>query len=352
MAAKKGVILTEADLNALKTWMGKVDRFIKRQGQQPRADEIDKFQTNPEVYVARTPVAGIAALTEETGTGIEDTPGSAICNIYKLSEGSGRLVPLGYYIQVHNLSQVAFGGNRWVLVKQDALGVWWVEAPFPAPDVTETGTGTGLHGPVPPCGSAQFYFYRTFCEVDASSPTGATLNEYEYRVTVSYLPSGCLTQTIGAATFVRSIACCDLSCVSTSITGTTGTGTGTSAGGTVLTPCCSTGLPRTMYLSTGSLGNVTLVYDAASDKWLGVTDGSAVAPTAGAGRKVRFYCNTAGTQTPPCDGFILQYENPIGSGFYATCPCSLVDPELGGCVCGCPPSTVIYVTTFCGKVTT
>lgn len=342
-ASKKAVVLTQSDIDHLKSWMAKVDRFIKRQGQTPRADEIDKFQTTPEIYVARTPVAGIAALTEETGTGIEDTPGSALCNVYKLSEGSGRLVPLGYYEQVHNLNQTSIGGNRWVIIKQDALGVWWVEAPFPAPEHTETGTGTGLDQPHAPCGGATFNTHRVYCELDAA--TGLYfLNEYRVSITLYWDSNGCLRQTTGAENFVRTVSCCDVSCVDTSVTGTTGTGTGTTAssGGSIVTSCCPDGLPAVLYLSGGSLGSVTLTYSVIEDKWLGTTNAGA---SEGAGKAVRFYCSGSGP-----NAFTVDRETAAGNNTFLACTCINGEDSCEGSCTG----PVVYPTlgaALCGTVT-
>lgn len=109
----------------------------------PVGRELEDLQDDaPEVYVARTPVGGIDGLQEETGTGINDRPGYATCNIYRIL--SINSIPTLFPIpsltkRVYNLSHDRIGGNRWVMVTRDKLGSWYTTM---FPEDTDTGTGT------------------------------------------------------------------------------------------------------------------------------------------------------------------------------------------------------------------
>lgn len=108
----------------------------------------------PEVYVARTPTAGIPALVAEVGTGVNDEPGYADCVIYQLI--SGLLQATSGTKRIYNLgAEVA--GDAWIFVIRDKWGKWWVlegeteerelveSVCFVSSDSTSaTGTGTGL----------------------------------------------------------------------------------------------------------------------------------------------------------------------------------------------------------------
>jgi hypothetical protein len=107
-----------------------VQRLLQRARQgdydNPRMppDTNPTLQRSPEVYIARpTEDTGIPALTEEAGTGIGDTPGSAECDIYRINL-AGDLEPVGDYSQtVFNLSVVPIP-QQWIIVERDKYGAW------------------------------------------------------------------------------------------------------------------------------------------------------------------------------------------------------------------------------------
>lgn len=105
-------------------------------GKSRHEETQDNFA--PEVYVARTPAGGIAALNAH-GTGTtDDVPGSAECNIYRVlsggesGTGSAEIVSATYGTKVvYNLSGSSVAGASWIVVVRDKYGTWFV------------GTGTG-----------------------------------------------------------------------------------------------------------------------------------------------------------------------------------------------------------------
>lgn len=109
-----------------------IAEFRGRKGnstRRPNNEYWDEHQA-PEVYVARTPSGGIPKLTEETGAGIVDTPGSATCAIYEIQ--SGGIQPIqGLNALVHNLTADAIEGDTWVVISRTKDGTWVVVAPAP-----------------------------------------------------------------------------------------------------------------------------------------------------------------------------------------------------------------------------
>lgn len=90
----------------------------------------------PETYLARTPTSGIPAMS-----GI--TPGSAVCNVYRLLPVVGTLQKIdGLTFPVYNFSDVTITGSVFVLITREKFGVWAVAQQF-EDSVPGTGTGTG-----------------------------------------------------------------------------------------------------------------------------------------------------------------------------------------------------------------
>jgi len=293
----------------------------------------DEYHTPSDVHVARTPNSGILALREETGTGIADSPGSAVCDIYRVVGGVINRTP-AFSKTVYNINQDPIGGNRWILIHRDKYGKWFGGTPFPAPSADETGTGTGLGDPdtTPPCGTVTVVTYRYRCEL-------GLLNEYRITTTISHDANGCLTKTTSAEVFVRTLACCDDSCADSVNTGSyltgTGTGTGTGATGSVLKDCCAVPIATVLYLSGGSLGNVTLTYDG-TEFWEGSVPQANQTACFGGDDPVlvRFSCNEIGGT--------LAYSCDTGAS-WSPCP----QTEIDIFDCG-PPFFSTY--TGCGDI--
>lgn len=148
-------------------------------------DSMDREEwLSPELYVARTPVGGIPALTgagvnthSATGTGetaeidigSRDNPGVAICDIFKRGigeDGSLLMLECGFSVEVVNLFD-KIPGNDWAVVARDKFGTWYVIAAM-----TE---GEDIPPDVPP----------VLC----------TLIEVPYKICLEYSPSGFGTGT-------------------------------------------------------------------------------------------------------------------------------------------------------------
>lgn len=85
---------------------------------------------SPDVYIARAPEGGIPGIDENTtGTGspgwMDDIPGSASCEIYKLSPANGiqTLKRLGWYKTVYNFGP-AITGSKLLIIVRDKFGTW------------------------------------------------------------------------------------------------------------------------------------------------------------------------------------------------------------------------------------
>jgi hypothetical protein len=262
----------------------------------------------PEVYIARTPVGGIQAMS-----GV--TPGSAECPIYELDAGTltlSQAIPQ----PVYNLSDVAIEGSIFVLLARDKFGTWVVAAQF-EDVVTGTGTGTGAAPFTNPCPLAAL---RTSDCLLVTTPDGSATLSYDDGLErwtsadqVSY-PIGFGTLQFwyadgrtrmsldgmellgcGDGTFVGgpltghddqdSPLYCDgetftltVECAECPETGT-GTGTGTSGGGggdIIVTGCCNIPSVVTMTMSvvTGTCscmtgGSFDLTYDISDGRWKG-----------------------------------------------------------------------------------
>src|SRR5262245_6155016 len=76
---------SDADIEVLKG-MVEAERNRRRNttGRSTRDRIEDEEMLAPEVYIARVPAGGIPALVEESGAGIEDTPGQADCDVYQV----------------------------------------------------------------------------------------------------------------------------------------------------------------------------------------------------------------------------------------------------------------------------
>ena len=185
-----------------------LQHFFTKQRQQlaswkpnadPMMEEHQEFLA-PEVYIARTPNAGIPAMYEGqlTGTGTlaptDDVPAYATCQIWKVSYPN-LIKVTDLTRKVYNLFTEDIPGDSWILVARDKFGTWVATAPAPS-------------------SSSKILGYRYFC--DGESPINRQV-EYAY-------------YEDGHFQFIRYTGvCCD--CVDYP-TVSTGTGSGTFDPGT------------------------------------------------------------------------------------------------------------------------
>lgn len=128
-------VLSQSDVERLREVVRQV---LGERMSNPVVSRRQDRSAAPEVYVARTPTGGIAALQSDVGTGTGDPsldqPGSAECEIYQIvpAEASGdspSMMPVDGLTQtVYNLSGSDVAGNAWVLVFREKFGSW-VAAP-------------------------------------------------------------------------------------------------------------------------------------------------------------------------------------------------------------------------------
>ncbi len=205
--ANKILSLSEEDAEVLR----KIIRDIKQHPRpQSRYREEREIGQSPEVYVARTPAGGIAAITEApgTGTGDFDHAGYAECNVYKVvSDGVLRELRQvdGLTRIVHNLSNDAVPGNSYVVIEKDKFGTWWVEL---VADNLVVGDTTP-----PECPETTFKETDLRCETMTGTGTSqqGSLNLYRRDVIIN-VDGGCLTKSYGPWEFIRAVACCDPEC--------------------------------------------------------------------------------------------------------------------------------------------
>lgn len=140
--------LTNEDRQLLKQWLEMMRKQRVNPVNRPHVEEPES-QT-PDVYIALTPPAGIAANDVTAGTagagttgGVTGaTPGSADCSVYRLDLATGDLIYTGFTQKVYNLSTSAIGGNEWVNIARDKWGTWL------ATDLLQPGTPAGEQGDV------------------------------------------------------------------------------------------------------------------------------------------------------------------------------------------------------------
>lgn len=148
MSQKTAFILNENDALVLRQMVSEFKSRFKNQNNRPRVTE--ELGQTPEVYIARTPDTGIAALTATVGTATAsldgDTVGSAECAIYRILDNA--LQPISVAPQtVYNLSPTAVAKNIWTPVARDKFGSWLcVFQPASAPSALVTGETIGTGG--------------------------------------------------------------------------------------------------------------------------------------------------------------------------------------------------------------
>lgn len=117
--------LTDDDRNILRDLIADWKRRLRN---QPRQEEVDEEQGTTEVYVARSPAAGIPALTEDIGASIADEPGYADCYIYRIVINAGipELQPISnFFRRIYNLCTEDIPGDSWLIVARDKFGFWF-----------------------------------------------------------------------------------------------------------------------------------------------------------------------------------------------------------------------------------
>lgn len=113
--------------------------WFRKQRKHLELEENSMPLHGPNVYVAKIPNVGVPPLVEATGTG-GDTPGSAICSIYRLHE-SGKLVDTGESREVFNISK-GWIGRTYIRINRLLSGKYIAEDEDDD-ETTGTGTGTG-----------------------------------------------------------------------------------------------------------------------------------------------------------------------------------------------------------------
>jgi hypothetical protein len=140
-------LLTESEIALLQSVLDKVRS--QRQNTAGRPAVRQEQGQAPEVYLVRTPIAGIPALSAGTNVGTgslspaDDVPGSALCGVYRLIQtgsglpGTGQAVGVqpvsGSWaspkqITVYNFLPIAIPGGQWVTAIRDKFGYWLVPA--------------------------------------------------------------------------------------------------------------------------------------------------------------------------------------------------------------------------------
>lgn len=136
----KPYVFTEADVKIIQDLLARERSRVTR----PRAHDVRLHDdAAPDFYVAKTPEDGIPGLEEDrtdtgTGYGEDDTPGSAECDIYKVTDGV--MEAMGFTLLLHNLSPLTIPPFKWVFAERDKTGTWWAKWPF------QPCIGTDLRG--------------------------------------------------------------------------------------------------------------------------------------------------------------------------------------------------------------
>jgi hypothetical protein len=261
--------LTEEDVKTLKelvAWRLSREQTVNRPryGAGP-SFEFDGTQA-PEVYLAFTPVGGIPAMGEPSGTGSPDvfTPGSAICQIYQYIPGltPDDFIKVALSLTIYNISTTAVPQHTLVKVSREKFGIWVV-------DMGAGGGGGGGPGPI-------VNLVTNVCQYTGSG--GGNIVEF----TPTTLPAGTVLGTPICIT--NPTGCCD-------------------AGATPSIPCCpGLSLPKIMFATVTPVsgagcpslpGTYELVWNNVSGHWSCVVNGGNP-PFVGAGSFDFVPCLTLG----------------------------------------------------------
>jgi hypothetical protein len=108
----------------LKMW-----KWFESRPPEPLDNPKNHRQQPPEVYIGRAPVGGIAALDQAgTGTSSDDSPQSAVCTLYAITDdggaGTAELGDTQITRQVFNISNSDISAGTWFLAVRDKFGRW------------------------------------------------------------------------------------------------------------------------------------------------------------------------------------------------------------------------------------
>ena len=103
--------------------------FESKPPDQPLTDPKLHRQQPPEVYIGRAPTGGIPALDQGgTGTSLDDSPQSAVCTLYAITDdggtGTAELGDTQITRQVFNISDTDVPAGSWFLAIRDKFGRW------------------------------------------------------------------------------------------------------------------------------------------------------------------------------------------------------------------------------------
>lgn len=321
-------VLSDYEVYLLQSLLDKARRQVVNTQNRPArvSSQVELF---PEIYIARTPTAGVPKYTlSTTGTGELPTLNSAECEVWKIDENDQLEQVVNFSKKVYSFYDFDIPGDTWVLIKREKYGMWMIEW-FDQGDDLDTGTGTGS-GTSGFCQPIIIYERKLECEFTGTASCGGlvgtaegsgNLNEYIREVHIDVDDGGCLQRTIYGWTFTRTIACCDPSCACE---------TGTSGEGESEVGCCPNPIPNTLTgtfnggtgdCNCGDGTEVTLVWDMDNNNWTGDTTfcGNAITVKLNCtvdnttfDGTVTGDCSTSGNTSPTsCDPFLISLTMPF-----------------------------------------
>lgn len=161
-----GVLFPRSDAEVISDMV----RWWKQQSGKPTPLPSPLLPQAPEVYIAKTPSGGIAAKTDEPGTGTDSSIADvnyANCGLYRIdhkSDSDIEVEPLGVTRPVYNLGSTTIPGNLLVLAVRDKAGK------FIAVDLAGGGDDECLWGQIIEEGLGSgggYYAWREMEETDA-----------------------------------------------------------------------------------------------------------------------------------------------------------------------------------------
>lgn len=132
-----GYLLSEKDLKVLKELIGSYARRQNATTERGPTQFLENQESmTPEVYIAKTPDAGIPANVSMGSTGVGDQPGFAECQVLRITTADPPDIQLitDYKHKVFNLSEDSIEGQKWIVIQRDKFGNWFV-APAVGPGV-------------------------------------------------------------------------------------------------------------------------------------------------------------------------------------------------------------------------